>query len=108
MPAITQYSPGEGRSQSRGRSCRLLCCRDPPGDGKVTRRTEDGTGIGQLEFRRVKLNVSWNPGKLNTLLVKLYDYWTIGLFDSKIFRLLIFGIKDSLNPGLIDIRIFGL
>ena len=88
MPAITQHSPGEGQSQSRGRSCRLLCCREPPGDGKVTRRIKDGTGIGhQLEFRRVELNVSWNPGKLNTFLVELYDYWTIGLFDYKIFQL---------------------
>ena len=54
---------------------------------KVTRRTEDGTGIGYLEFKRVKLNVSWNPGKLNTLLVELNDNWTIGLLDSKIFQL---------------------
>ena len=60
----------------------LLCV-----DGKVTRRKEDGTGIGHLEFRRVKLNISWNPGKLNTLMVKLYDYWTMGLLDSKIFQL---------------------
>ena len=64
LPAITQYSPGEGQSQSRGRSCRLLCCRDPPGDGKVTRRTEDGTGIGELNSILVEL-------------VELYDYWTI-------------------------------
>ena len=77
LPAITQYSPGVGRSQSRGRSCRLLCCGDPPEDGKVTRRTEDGNGLRLLEFRRVELNVSWNLGKLNTLLVELYNYWTI-------------------------------
>ena len=75
-----QQAHGEGQSQSQER-------RDPPGVRKVTRRTEDGTGIGQLEFRRVKLNVRWNLGKLSTFLVKLYDYWTIGLFDSKIFRL---------------------
>ena len=56
-------------------------------DGKVTRRTEDGTGIGYLEFRRGKLNVSWNPGMRYTLLVELCDYWTIGLLDSKIFKL---------------------
>ena len=33
LPAITQYSPGEGRRPSRGRSCR-----DPPKDGKVKKK----------------------------------------------------------------------